>query len=244
MKKIHYCILLFVLTVFASCNKGEGLGGSSAIEGYVYEIVHTDDNFSFETDTIPAVGKKVYIVYGENEDGPVADKEVDTNKNGMYHFEYLREGKYNVYALSSYPDELAGRKEAVVKAVRVGSGTAHAEDIYIHTGKAYGLSMIKGSVFVQYYDKYVKIGEPVPAVETRVYIKKVGENAPFNDVRVGNEGDFIFQKIPPGKYEIYSVTEKINQKNQLFPTGLQTIDVKQAHVTYELSETFNIIINI
>ena len=234
MRQALYFLFLPIL-FFTSCNKDEGLGGSSAIEGYIYNIFHNDDNFSFSTETIPAVGEKVYIVYGDDSDGPIADKDVDTNKNGMYRFEYLRKGNYTVYALSSYPEERSKQKVAELKTVKVGSGTAHADTIYIHSGKAYGLSMIKGSVYVQYYDKLNKVGIPVPAVETRVYLKRKGEITHFDDVRVGNEGTFIFQKVPPGIYEVYTTTEPINIKNKVLPTDPLEIEVieAQTQTTYE-----------
>ena len=250
--KISACLFIACVSLwlFSSCNNDEGLGGSSSIEGYVYSIVHLDDNFSFTTDTVPAVGEKVYIVYGGNENDPIANKDVDTNKNGLYRFEYLRKGNYVVYALSSYPDELDKKKEAKddeLKLVNVGSsGTAHADNIYIHKGKAYGLSMIKGTVIAQYYDKSSPEGGPVPAVETRVYLKRAGEDTHFDDVRVGDQGVFVFQKVPPGKgkYEVYTTTEKKGIKNKIEATPVQTIEVSEAHKVYELPETFHIIINI
>ncbi len=244
MKLPRCCFLLLIVAIFFSCNKDEGVGGSSSIEGYVYNVVHKDDNFSFTIDTIPAVGEKVYIVYGNNVDAPVADKDVDTNKNGMYHFEYLRKGDYYVYALNSYPDQLSKAKTAEYKSVKVGSGTAQVENIYIHSGKAYGLSMIKGTIIAQYYDKTAQKGNPIPAVEHRVYLKRAGEDSYFDDVRTSSTGVFYFQKVSPGTYEVYTTTEDINVKNRILSTTPQTIEVTEAETVYELPNIFNIVLNI
>jgi hypothetical protein len=80
---------LFIIALLFSCNKDEGLGGSSAIVGNVYNVIHRDDNFAFTQDTIPAMKEDVYLVFG-NKDyfGDV----VETDQHGMYRFDYLRKG--------------------------------------------------------------------------------------------------------------------------------------------------------
>jgi len=252
MRTFHYWLVTgIILFLCTSCNKDEGLGGSSSIQGYVYNIVHRSDNFSFindsiiPADTIRAVGEKVYIVYSDNEDDPIADKDVDTNQNGMYHFQYLRKGNYIVYALSTYPKQLNKEDKAELQHVKVGSGTTNANPVYIHSGDGFGLSMIRGKVMAQHYDK-VMIGGPIPAVETRVYLKRFGTEMHIDDVRVGDQGIFIFTEVPPGLYEVYTTTEEIGFKNRPFPTPTQRIkieEVKKEHKVYTLPDVFNIIIN-
>ena len=251
MKKFHYIpILCGILLFCVSCNKDEGLGGSSAIQGYVYNIVYSADNFSFvngnivPTCTIPAAGEKVYIVYGDDENNPVANQDVDANKNGMYHFQYLQKGNYIVYAYSEYPKGLGKEKVPVMQRVKVASETAQANPIYIYSGDGYGLSMITGKVMTQYYDKGLPIENPIVAVEHRVYLKRFGESTLIDDVRVGNEGIFIFTKVPPGKYEVYTTTEERGIQNRPFPTIPQIIEVVEAHKVYDLPTVFNIISNI
>ena len=247
-KKVMRKFLCFLFPVigffiFSSCNKDEGLGGSSSVQGYVYNIVHRADNLA--GDTIPAVEEKVYIIYGDNEDGPVADKRVETNQNGMYQFQYLRKGNYVVCAYSVYPEELNKEKVVELKHVKVGSGTAYADPIYIHSGKGYGLSMIRGKVMVQYYNRsYLPEGVPVPAVGERVYLKHFEGDTVFDDVRVSDQGLFIFDRVPPGVYEVYTTTEIVGIRNLTLPTPSQVVNVEKAHEIYELPEIFNIIINL
>jgi hypothetical protein len=240
------------LLLALSCNKNEGLGGSSSIEGYVYNIVHQSDDYSLTPEIIPAVGERVYIIYGEDENEPIADKDVRTNQNGMYHFQYLRKGNYIVYALSSYPKELDSKNVAEIKHVRVGSDVALADPIYIHSGSGYGLAMIKGSVYAQYFDRSIRpSGDPVPAVETRVYLKRAGDPTHIDDVRVGDQGVFIFTKVPPGKYEVYTTTEELGERNKvlLFPIpynpadGITEINITEPHKIYEFPKV-QIILNL
>lgn len=235
--KIYFYLLLIlsVLYLFVSCNKDEGLGGSSSIEGYVYNVVHKDDNFSFARDTIPAVKEDVYLIFG---DEAYFGDDVETDKDGRYHFDYLRKGNYTVYAYSSYAD---ASKKAEIKSVKIGSGLNMVEDIYIHTGKANGTAMIKGAVQVSYYDKGRKVDEG-PGVGTRVYIKYQGEDTHFDDVRAGDAGIFIFQKLLPGIYEVYTTTE--DPDTEKVTSIIQTIEITETEKIYEISETYNVIVTV
>ena len=231
--------------IFSSCNKNEGLGGSSSIKGYVYNIVHQSNNFSFTADTVPAVGERIYIIYSDNEDDPVASKDVRTNLNGMYHFEYLRKGNYIVYALSEYPEQLNKQKVAEIQHVKVGSGTAEASPVYIHSGKGYGLSMIKGRLMAQYHSNRLPSGEPKPAAGERVYLKRFGEDANIDDIRVSDQGVFIFDRVvPPGKYEVYAIEEEVGNRRMFKPTIPQIIEIKEPHTIYELPEDIIISLNL
>ena len=241
MKIYSYFIFLISLFLLTSCNKDEGFGGSSSLEGYVYNIRHLDDNFSFKTDTFPALDQRVYLSYGK------ADEDIRTNYEGKYRFEFLRSGNYTVYAHSEFPD---GRLEPVFADVKVGGSLTKADTIFIHTGKANGTAMIKGSVMIRYYNKGSLVtinGESsFPAVETRIFLKYLGDETYYDDVRVGDKGIFIFQKVQPGlDYEIYVSTEIPGDKykNILFPEA-QTIQLpNEPYKTYELGEVFFIDIN-
>ena len=245
--RIHfYCLGVIALFFLSSCNTDEGLGGSSSLEGYVYEVRHNDDSFSFQTDTFPALDKDVFIEFGD--DLSVGER-IRSGREGYYRFDYLRKGDYTVYALSEFAD---GRKEAVIKKVKVGSDLNRAGDIFVHTGKAAGTAMIRGEVWVRYYNKGRLVVDSdgnslFPAVETRVFIKNKGEETSFDDVRVGDTGIFIFQKVQPGNaYEIYVSTEiQIGDvyKNILTPVYSDIIEVKEPYKTYNLDEKFIIDIN-
>jgi hypothetical protein len=225
--------LVFSLLLLSACNKEEGLGGSSSLEGYVYEINHSDDNFSFKTDTFPAVKKDVYLIFGSNEEDYFGD-DVETDNKGFYRFDYLNKGNYIVY---SYTEYASGRKKGISQQVRVDGGTNRANPIFIHTGKAYGTAMIKGYVHASFYDKNTILAQG-PAVDADVYINREGEDMFFDRIRVGDQGYFIFQKIPPGKYKVW-VTSEDPITRQLTPIE-QLIDVTEPEELYEFPDTFSI----
>ena len=63
----------------------------------------------------------------------------------------------------------------------------------------------------------------------------------FDDTRVGPDGYFAFQKLQPGDYEVYTVTQNFNEVPDFV---FQNITVEEAGQIYELEEQFEIIINV
>ncbi|MDR0844570.1 MAG: hypothetical protein LBN71_05055 [Tannerella sp.] len=231
--KINYLLLVFSALLLSACNKDEGLGGSSSLEGYVYQVEHSAANFSFQTDTFPAVDVRVFLIYGNDPD-VYYGKDPRTDRNGLYRVDYLREGNYIVYSLSEPADN---QPEAVSKEVRVKGSLSKAEPLYIHTGKAYGTSMIKGSVYGLFYDKSTLIDQG-PAINSDVFINHYGDEMFFDRIRVGDQGVFIFERILPGKYKIW-VTSEDPVTRKLTPIE-QVIEVKETGVVYELPEEFRV----
>lgn len=205
------------------------------MEGYVYQVEHSDDNFSFSLDTFPAAKKDVYLIFGDNESDYFGE-DVEADKNGLYRFDYLRKGAYIVYAYAEYAD---GRKEAISQKVKVGSGANKAAPIIIHTGKAYGTAMIKGSVYA-FFDDGKAVVDSGPAVDADVYINRAGEEMFFDRIRVGDTGVFIFQKILPGTYDVW-VTSEDPKTRKLTPIK-QTIKVTKPGEVYLLPEKYVITI--
>lgn len=205
MKIKQIAILLVGLLCLSSCNKKEGEGGTGSVQGYVKQINHPDDNYNLITDTIDAVKTDVFIVYGNSD---FYGDDVETDENGFYKFQYLTKGDYTVYSYSTLAD---GRKIPVTASVSIGKGeTASAPTIYIHSGKAYGTSIVKGKVYAMYYHNDNYRGQSW-AYEHRVYIRNAGDTYHFDDVRVGLDGVFAFQKLQPGDYEVFTFTEDSNE---------------------------------
>jgi hypothetical protein len=247
--KINFLLFVSSFLLLVSCNKDEGVGGSSSLEGYVYQVDHSTNNFSFRADTFPSIDERIFLIYG-NDYEDYYGKDPRTDKNGLYRIDYLREGNYIVYSLSESEDK---QKKAAFTNVKVKGHLTKADTIFIHTGKAAETAQVGGLVWVKYYNKGypVKVNgqDSIPALETRVFIKNVGENAPFDDVRVSDTGNFIFQKISPHKaYEVYVSTEIPGEsyKKILLPKS-QTVQVGESYQTYPLAGEgkleFTIIIN-
>ena len=237
MKKKSILILsLFALVLlFSSCNKGPGEGGTGTVQGFVKLVHHPDDDYTLMPDTMVAAKTDVFIVYG---DEAYFGDDTETGADGMYQFEYLLPGEYTVYAYSTLP---TGEKVAVCETVELQRGaTVNVPTIYIHDGKAYGTSIVKGQVHATYYHNGSYRGEGW-ACEHRVYIRRVGEDIPFDDTRVGPDGYFAFQKLQPGEYEVFTVTQDFNEVPDFV---FQTIMVEEAGQVYELEEQFEVIINV
>ena len=122
-----------------------------------------------------------------------------------------------------------GEKVAVREKVNLTRGAvANVPTLYIHDGKAYGTSIVKGRVHAAYYHNGSYRGEGW-ACEHRVYIRRVGEDIPFDDTRVGPDGYFAFQKLQPGEYEVYTVTQDFNEVPDFV---FQTITVEESGIVY------------
>ena len=95
MKKILFvfAIATFIIT---ACKKEPGQGGRSTIKGKFFTVDY-DDTFTIIKDTFPTQGENVFILYGD--DNTVADN-ARTSFDGTFEFEYLRTGKYRIFAVS------------------------------------------------------------------------------------------------------------------------------------------------
>ena len=199
-------LLCLAVLAFSSCNKKEGVGGTGTVQGYVKLINHPDDSFALPADTVDAVKTDVFIVYGNSD---FYGDDVETDDKGFYKFKYLTSGNYTVFAYSTLPD---GNKVPVTASVSIGNGgTGRVPTLYIHSGKAYGTSIVKGKVWARYINKNnYQIGAGW-AYEHRVYIRTLGDSYHFDDTRVGLDGVFAFQKLQPGEYEVFTFEEDANE---------------------------------
>ena len=163
---------------------------------------------------------------------------METGFDGFFQFKYLTKGTYRVFAYSTMTNS---QKVAVIDTVSVESGkTKNTRDIYIHEGKAYETSYIKGTVLARYYDKGFITGF-IPAGDIRVFLRKKGAVYQMDDVKTGAEGEFVFQGMDPGDYEVIVMTE-INGEKVLKPV-IKSVTVKKKGVFVTIQETFDIIIN-
>jgi hypothetical protein len=114
MKKI---LLLFLGTaLFMACDKPEGEGGTSAIQGKII-IRDYNTNFTLLQSTFPAQEERVYIIYGDND---FYDNDTRTSYDGTFKFENLRKGNYKIFA---YSDDstftVPGGQYAIIKEVEI-----------------------------------------------------------------------------------------------------------------------------
>lgn len=240
MNMKHLCkfILAFVIAglAFSSCNNKEGEGGTGTVKGYVKLVHHPDDDYQLNADTLNAAKTDVFIVYGDEE---FYGDDTETNPDGLYQFDYLTPGDYTVFAYSSLPN---GEKVAVSETVTLSrGGVAQVPTLYVHDGKAYGTSIITGRVWAWYFHNNEYRGEGW-AYEHRVYLRKLGDSYHIDDVRVGVDGIFAFQKVLPGTYEVITYTQ--NALEVPFPV-IDTVTVESDQIfQMEPDTTFTVRIQV
>ncbi len=97
LMKFKYSILVvFVFSIIMlACSKGPGAGGRGSIRGKVYARNYS--NSFLLNDSGFLGGQNVFIKYG---DEPGISDNADTDQNGEYYFNFLREGKYTIIVYS------------------------------------------------------------------------------------------------------------------------------------------------
>lgn len=97
MVRLKLLSVFFILVLFlSSCEKEEGIGGTSEIKGKVYAFDYNAELTVLKSEYY-APEEDVYIIYGDDE---IYSDDFKTHFDGSYHFQYLREGKYTIFAYS------------------------------------------------------------------------------------------------------------------------------------------------
>jgi hypothetical protein len=231
----YFLLICAAILFFTSCNKDEGVGGSSSLEGYVYQIRHWSENTNVIVDTIPAIDVRVKLTFG---DDPYKfyGKDLRTDGNGLYRFDFLREGKYLV---SAYSELIDGQEVRAFKTAQVKGALSKTDTIFVKSIVKRGFASIKGTVIADYYSGGRKVEEG-PAMEKRVFINEFGADTHFDDVRTSDQGIFVFSNVLPGKYEIWTTTED-PRTGKLSPVK-QVIEVIEREGVYVLKQEFRVII--
>ena len=97
MVRLKLLSVFFILILFLfSCEKEEGIGGTSEIKGKVYAFDYNAELTVLRSEYY-APEEDVYIIYGDDE---IYSDDFKTHFDGSYHFQYLRKGKYTIFAYS------------------------------------------------------------------------------------------------------------------------------------------------
>lgn len=103
---MRVALFLSIVLFMSSCDKDPGEGGTSAINGEVYKIFTFQNPNTGNWDTSYYqldAGKDVFIIYSNNQ-SEIYDDKFETDYNGRYHFEYLRNGEYTIYTYADSSD--------------------------------------------------------------------------------------------------------------------------------------------
>lgn len=106
-------ILISIFFISISCKKQPGEGGFASIKGRLY-VKNYDPTFTVLLSQYYLPGESVYIMYGDNNE--VGDN-VRTTNDGTFSFNYLRKGKYKIYAIGkdSTKPSLSIPKETLIE---------------------------------------------------------------------------------------------------------------------------------
>ncbi len=97
MKIFIKLLVLFVsVSLFSSCEKTEGEGGTSTIEGQV-RVKNYNADFTVKLGDYYAPDVDVFIVYGDDK---IYSDDFKTGIDGWYKFEFLNQGTYTIYTFS------------------------------------------------------------------------------------------------------------------------------------------------
>lgn len=116
MKKQVLIIALVAMcstVLFNSCTNGPGPGGKASIEGVVKGTRYVN-NCTTNAGSFLAEDEDVYLIYG---DDPSYGDRVKTGPGGVFYFQYLRPGKYTIYAYSTTCT--VSQREAVIMEVEI-----------------------------------------------------------------------------------------------------------------------------
>ena len=229
----YFLLICSALLFFTSCNKDEGIGGSSSLEGYVYQVRHWNQNTDVIIDTIPAVDIRIKLTFGDDLDR-FYGKDLRTDGNGLYRFDFLREGRYGVTAYSELIDGQLLAKSTIAP---VKGSLSKADTIFISTIVRRGFASIKGKVITEFFRDGRKIDEGL--TEARVYIAQSGSETHFDDVRTSLQGIFVFSDILPGKYDVWVWSEDVYIRDKYTPVIFE-IEVGDEERVYEFEQDFYI----
>lgn len=94
---ITFFFIIFIGLGFLACEKDAGKGGTSKIRGKVIIREYNRDFTIQKTPDYAGAREDVFIIYGNN---AVYGDKFEANYNGVYEFDYLREGSYTIFAYS------------------------------------------------------------------------------------------------------------------------------------------------
>jgi hypothetical protein len=101
MKKIVLVFSLVLVASLFSCKKGPGTGGKSQITGKIWIENYNTLNNIHDTyhlkDEYAGVDRNVYLIFGDDIGYGLKTK---SGPDGIFQFNYLREGNYKVYVES------------------------------------------------------------------------------------------------------------------------------------------------
>lgn len=202
---VYLCIAyVAIVAAMAGCKKSEGEGGKSSISGVIKANYYDRNSKLVSSELAPE--ERVYLVYGNNQS---YDDKVDANADGSYSFKYLRDGNYHVFAYSECDTCAGGLKEVRVNVEISKKTDATAEDLVVDKilDLNDGTGRITGKILIKEYNAIGQLIDTYDGFDERVYIIYDSETASFDNNRSAADGSFQFDRLIPGNYTVYAVSD-------------------------------------
>jgi hypothetical protein len=213
---IRSLVAYLILTSLLSCEREEGFGGSSSIYGKIIMKEYNIDQSLLLRESV-AGDHNVYIIFGDQSN--VGD-EVETSYEGIFSFNYLTPGDYEVYYYSEDTTEESSHEKT---AFYVFTKLSNNQDLDLGTMYTYrfrefdeGGATIMGRVMmINYFPTAIPpltdsdIKDIVPAQDLEVFLK-YGEKAGYDErVRTDYNGYYQFANLIKGSYRIYVYSQQV-----------------------------------
>ena len=216
--------------------------GTSIVKGRVHASYYNHGSYLGED---WAGGQRVYIRrLGET----IPFDDTRTDSLGYFAFQIMPCGDYEIFTMThDISDEIPNFVYQTIKVDK-------AEQIYeleefeviIISEQPPGQiplpAVVKGRVHANYYHNGSWRGEGW-ACGHRVYIRRMGEDIPFENTSVGPDGYFAFMELPSGEYQVFTETY-YDIFSAVSDFIYQTIMVDEAEQIYEVEEQFEVNINL
>lgn len=210
-------IVVFIIgcLLIISCEKQEGPGGKSSIEGTLM-IKEYNRAFSLLLNEHPAQDKNVYINYG---DADIIGDDMETSYTGKFRFSYLQPGEYTLWYYSD--DTVPGSQSEIVMEREIILENNQNKDlgqIYAYNTNKFdeGSGTICGKVYLINYKNTASapyeesdIKDITRAQEEDVYLIYNDHQTYDKDVETNYDGEYCFTDLIQGKYRIYVYSEDL-----------------------------------
>ncbi len=213
IRRIHLFVkILFLLLVF-SCKKEAGQGGRAIIKGKLFA-----DNFyskSFNSRSALA-DERVYLVYGNQKS--CSDVDLRTGYDGSFEFDFLRKGKYKLYAYSL--DTGFKTPCSVIPVVKEIEIKKTDEEFIVSDFVVYkdanqgGGATIKGKLFAKDYNsELTELNSSYYLPDEYVYLVFGNSEGYGMRTRTDEEGYYFFSGLREGTYRVYSFSKDLSKKS-------------------------------
>jgi hypothetical protein len=197
------------LLILASCSKDAGTGGTSTLKGKI-KVKEYNMDFTVLKAEYYAQQEDVYLIYGDDN---IYSDDFGTAPDGSFEFDYLRKGKYTIFAYSvdSTGVSSTGYKPVYVSAeIKKNNSEVDLGDITIITASkdASGTSSISGRVYCRNYDaSFITLLAQYYAPDEDVFLVYGNNQYYSDDCKTDIDGWYKFQHLPIGHYTVYAFSK-------------------------------------